>query len=406
MLTCKVGENIVNTFDYNDEQIRKWSNKSILKCPVCDGNMIYKHGLIKIAHFAHEKNECTYEYYEPETEEHLMGKKMIYDMLFKFQLQGLITNVKLEYYIKETKQRPDLYFEKDGERFVIEFQCTPIASEYLERCELYKLANITQLWILGTEKYNIEKIGGFVEHLKYYKVIEKRTNHYLSVSQKEIYTNGNLIKKYLPHCKLHINDYDIWNINDISLANNSDVLYANNILISELISKDIEIHKKEIEMEAIKINELLKNKEIIEIQKTKDSKQSKIRELFVAELNKICKNKYSQNIFTYKCGNAKYYEWAIEFNFIDSLYMFYFKSECIDFCEQYEYSYQYDRYNPNKRHNTKRWGKKTGWKNIKKLNIIKENNEAIIKFILECVLPDLKKDGWMIGLEMEGINAK
>ena len=44
-------------------------------------------------------------------------------------------------------------FKLNGEQYVIEYQCTPIATEYVERHDLYKAAGIKDIWIAGTEKY-------------------------------------------------------------------------------------------------------------------------------------------------------------------------------------------------------------------------------------------------------------
>lgn len=152
-LTCKVGNNVINTFEFEKEQIRKWSNKGILKCPMCEGKMVYKHGEYKIPHFAHECS-CEFEsqliYNQPESEEHMIGKRNIYNWL---KTQEGIENLRLEAWIPETKQRPDVYFEKDGVRYVIEYQCTPIATKYAERHRLYEFAGIEDIWILGTEKF-------------------------------------------------------------------------------------------------------------------------------------------------------------------------------------------------------------------------------------------------------------
>ncbi|MBD1379193.1 competence protein CoiA [Metabacillus arenae] len=173
MLTSKVGKEIVNCFDgkYDRYRLKQWSNKGILKCPVCGGNYEYCHGEIVPPYFRHVGKECSEYYSESETEEHRNGKRVLYDWISK---QAGVTNCKLEYWIPETKQRPDIYFEYGGKRFVIEYQCTPIASEFLLRRELYKLAGINDIWILGTEKYNIN-VGKFgsANFLGRYRKIEK-----------------------------------------------------------------------------------------------------------------------------------------------------------------------------------------------------------------------------------------
>lgn len=160
ILTCKVGKDIINTLEYEDNQIRKWSKKGILKCPACNGRMIYKNGEFKIAHFAHEQSDCDLKYSESETEEHLSGKTTLYNWL---KTQN-VKNLKLEAWIPETQQRPDIYFEYNNKKYVIEYQCSPIATNYSERHRLYQLAGIEDIWILGTQKYNMNNRIDYIEN--------------------------------------------------------------------------------------------------------------------------------------------------------------------------------------------------------------------------------------------------
>lgn len=152
MLSCIVGKSYVNTVDYKKEEIKKWSEKGILKCPVCESKLIYRHGEIKLPHFAHEKDcECTYTFYENISKEHGAGTVLLYNWLKTLEN---VKEVKFQHYIPETKQIPDIYFEIENKRFVIEYQCTPILkSEYDTRHELYKLNDINDIWIAGFEKY-------------------------------------------------------------------------------------------------------------------------------------------------------------------------------------------------------------------------------------------------------------
>lgn len=159
MLTCVVGKNLVDTFSFKDEKLREWSNKAMLKCPVCNEKMVYCHGDFKIPYFRHEKNnDCPDVYSEGITEEHLKGTRILYEWL---KNQEGIINLQLEKWISETKQRPDIYFErKEGniiKKYAIEFQCSPIATKYNERHDLYRLNNINDIWILGTYKYDIRR---------------------------------------------------------------------------------------------------------------------------------------------------------------------------------------------------------------------------------------------------------
>lgn len=97
-----------------------------------------------------DKNECEDKYYEPETEEHLNGKRDLFEWI---KMQKGVSNAVLEGWLPDTKQYPDILFEYNGKRHVIEYQCSPIATEYYERHELYKSAGIVDIWICGTEKY-------------------------------------------------------------------------------------------------------------------------------------------------------------------------------------------------------------------------------------------------------------
>lgn len=156
MLSCIIGSKSINSFDYDEAKLREWSNKEILKCPECNERVIYCKGDYKIPYFKHEiGSECSgNKYYEPMTEEHINGIKMLYNRLK--EIKG-VENLEVEKYIKNTKQRPDIYFEYEGERYCIEYQCSPISTQYNKRHELYQLEGINDIWILGTEKYNFEK---------------------------------------------------------------------------------------------------------------------------------------------------------------------------------------------------------------------------------------------------------
>lgn len=248
MFTGKVGENNINVLDalYTDEQLRKWSSKKIIKCPACDGDLIYKHGVIKIQHLAHEVSECNIGYFENETKEHMQGKTILYKWLLK---QGKINNVHLEYWIPETKQRPDLYFEVDGIKCVIEFQCTPITvKEYRERHELYKLNNIFDIWILGKEKYDMN--SDEPKHSDF-KVIKNR--YKTKALEKELITNNSRlyyldVVKEIIYTDLHIVSTmreTIFNYNYIRLnINNCIYDELSNLFITEpILNKRIE-HEK------------------------------------------------------------------------------------------------------------------------------------------------------------------
>jgi hypothetical protein len=131
--------------------LKKWANKGIIKCPVCGKTYEYCHGLIVTPYFRHkDKEKCDYLYSEPETEEHAKGKIALFEWVKK---QKEVTNAVLEAWIPETKQRPDIMFEYNGNKWVIEFQCSPIATEQVERHKLYVTGGIRDLWICGIDNF-------------------------------------------------------------------------------------------------------------------------------------------------------------------------------------------------------------------------------------------------------------
>lgn len=136
---------------HDRDTLKKWAAKGIILCPVCGKPYEYCHGKINSPYFRHkDKAECFDLYSEPETEEHIAGKVALYEWVRK--IDG-VTDAVLEGWLPETKQRPDIMFKMDGNQYVLEYQCSPIASEYLERHELYKAAGIVDIWVCGTEKY-------------------------------------------------------------------------------------------------------------------------------------------------------------------------------------------------------------------------------------------------------------
>lgn len=242
MLTCKVGNSIINTFEYKNRELRDWSDRKLLKCPDCEELMIYRNGEFKIAHFSH-KSKCKFDkeliYRHPETEEHLNGKIAIY----KWLKRNNVKNVKLESWIPETKQRPDIYFEINNKRFVIEYQCSPISTKYKERHRLYKLAGICDIWILGFNKYGLNEIKTDT-YIKATKTIEREIisekNHclmYLSndniliTSTKKMQSITDVVKFKFTTYKMNINRFGV-----LGIISNVDMYEE---VLHNIVRKDI-----------------------------------------------------------------------------------------------------------------------------------------------------------------------
>lgn len=179
MLSCLLNNKRINCYDYDKETLKKWASKDILICPACRKPYEYCHGKVISPYFRHkDKQECIDKYSEPETEEHKIGKQDLYEWI---KTQDGVTDVILEGWIESTKQRPDIMFKYNREQYVIEYQCSPISSEYYERHELYQASGINDIWILGTEKY--------LEPDMRNKTIENNTFYYYNPSKNKLLIN-------------------------------------------------------------------------------------------------------------------------------------------------------------------------------------------------------------------------
>ena len=330
MLTCKVGNTIINCFDgqYDKYTLKEWSDKSKLICPDCGKPYEYCHGRIVPPYFRHKEKEieCGGIYSEPETVEHINGKLLLYKWLLKIQDDDIIQNLKLEAYIPETKQRPDIYFEKDNQRYVIEFQCSPIATEYLERHELYQLAKVNDIWVLGLEKYNITvSDSGIIRHSEYFKTIEKHSQYHLDVKSNSLIINSDVVADYLPYNSTWLSNYYYYDVNNFCI-NNAGRIVLKDDTIDLFIEQDMVKHGDMIKAE------IQKNREI-----------SIITDV-VNELNNRYKA-FDKGIYSFYSDDSGYkgkykYKYKIRFD-IQSMvtqYTFFIKENSVDCCDQYSYT--------------------------------------------------------------------
>jgi len=133
----------------NQEELRNLSNSGLLRChiPICHKKMRFRCGDINIAHFAHIET-CNYEFYEPETKQHIMGKQMLKDRLIECFPTA---NISLETWIPETHQVADvLVTHLNGRRWAFEFQCSRISGKVWKlRHQKYMEADVKDFWIFG-----------------------------------------------------------------------------------------------------------------------------------------------------------------------------------------------------------------------------------------------------------------
>lgn len=186
MLSCLLNGKRIDCYGglHTKEQLKAWAAKGILLCPACGKPYEYCHEEVKMPYFRHkDKNICEDKYSEPETEEHKKGKKDLYEWI---KIQPGVTNAELEGWLPATKQRPDIMFKYKGQQCVLEYQCSPISSEYIERHELYQAAGVKDIWVCGAQKFFQEFHHG--SGIKQIATIENSQTFYYDPISKNVYT--------------------------------------------------------------------------------------------------------------------------------------------------------------------------------------------------------------------------
>ena len=133
------------------DQINKGNNQEVQHvyfCPGCHEKVFLKSGKVIQAHFAHFRHSNCSLFSEGETQEHLAGKKLLFEWFSNENIP-----CQLEAYLPELHQRPDLLIWPEADRpIAIEFQCSPLSFEkMLERTEGYRKNGYEVLWIAGSK---------------------------------------------------------------------------------------------------------------------------------------------------------------------------------------------------------------------------------------------------------------
>ncbi|MCJ7840360.1 hypothetical protein MUB24_05400 [Lederbergia sp. NSJ-179] len=154
MLTALNQEGKLVSLVHTPKTFTKQERSSFFYCPACKEPLILKAGKIRIPHFAHKREaNCSFLFAEPESPQHLLGKKHLYT---HYKRQGL--DVHLEYYLSEIQQRPDLFVKKENQAYAIEYQCSPLSRNRLkERTDGYRKMGILPIWIIGGPPYKKRK---------------------------------------------------------------------------------------------------------------------------------------------------------------------------------------------------------------------------------------------------------
>lgn len=163
------------------EALKRLKEEKKFYCPQCGELLQLKIGTIKIPHFAHvSKSRCETSFSEGESVRHLLGKEQLFQLF-----QSLRLHVKLEPYLPDINQRPDLLVADKNLLYAIEFQCSPIRSERLaERNQGYLRQKIQPVWIPLTPIQKIKRTGlqqlTLPQQLQQFIVNSKRTKYLMT----------------------------------------------------------------------------------------------------------------------------------------------------------------------------------------------------------------------------------
>lgn len=152
---------LINIEKFDSVFLKKISENKQIFCPDCKKPVIFKEYTGKQNHFSHYNLDCSYPFSEPESIEHETGKKVIYEWLISQFGQD---DCFIEKKINETNQRSDTFVSSI--RTACEFQCSPIQSKtWKTRNDLYKKANVNDLWILGYSMHKYSSTSPYFHKL-------------------------------------------------------------------------------------------------------------------------------------------------------------------------------------------------------------------------------------------------
>ncbi|MGX7024069.1 competence protein CoiA [Vagococcus hydrophili] len=191
-------------------------------CPGCKSEIIVKNGTVIMPHFAHKKNSQCFFFSENESEEHLVGKKLIAANCEKYGI-----DYELEAFLPELQQRPDVLINR---KIAVEFQCSPLSiARFKERTINYQAFGYQVLWILGTKLQWKDSCSSMQRQFVY---LSKNIGFYvweLDISKKEIRNNYFLVssiwKKFYQTQLFSLEKESVIDILQFPLKNHEEVSY-------------------------------------------------------------------------------------------------------------------------------------------------------------------------------------
>lgn len=147
-------------------------------CPICKEPVIVKAGTKVVPHFAHRsKTSCLYS--GGEGPYHEKGKLILYHWLKSQRL-----NVKLEPYLSDINQIPDISLKLRNRNIAIEFQCTNTDIELIQQRNIgYRKKRIIPIWILGANQF--KRLGQY--HLQINTFVRQFIHQYSTTYPLTLY---------------------------------------------------------------------------------------------------------------------------------------------------------------------------------------------------------------------------
>lgn len=150
------------------DQLLLLRNTSKFTCPQCETPLRLKIGKVVTPHFAHiVLTNCLTSFSEKESPTHLIGKQHLAEFFTRIGCK-----VSVETYLPKISQRPDLLVKNNRNTFAIEFQCSVIPVDDIEkRTAGYLRVKIPSIWLLRTPK-NIQLINKGISLIKLSKFMQ------------------------------------------------------------------------------------------------------------------------------------------------------------------------------------------------------------------------------------------
>jgi competence protein CoiA len=227
---------------YKKEMLLVLRNNEEFFCTVCGAAVSLKLGNQRIYHFSHRSGTVCRDFHECESVYHMKGKQQLYQWL---RMQDI--PAELEFYDSRIQQRPDIMFFYGGNKYALEFQCSPLPEEiFIKRTEAYYQQSYIPLWIIAGKHIKAKRSNVFsLSNFHYF---------FLTMTKDKQF----ILPTYCPdekkfHILSSIQPYSIKNATANSSRQLIDTTFIEEILAPQ-ISNQINFTKWLFEMEKFIIN--------------------------------------------------------------------------------------------------------------------------------------------------------